>query len=66
MNRIHIILSVLSVILRKEIIGLVEMKGYQEELMEKEREAEEQNLNPELEYDIAKAHEENKTNRQQH
>ena len=40
------------------------LKDHHQDLMEKEKKAEEQNIDPELEYDIAKAHEENKADRE--
>ncbi len=39
------------------------LRDHHEELLEKERKVEEQNIDPELEYDIAQAHAENKADR---
>ena len=40
------------------------LQDHHEELMEKARKVEEQNIDPELEYDIAEAHAENKADRE--
>jgi HAE1 family hydrophobic/amphiphilic exporter-1 len=42
------------------------LKAHHEELMEKARKVEEQNIDPELEYDITQAHAENKASRTKH
>ncbi|HEY8780786.1 MAG TPA: efflux RND transporter permease subunit [Mucilaginibacter sp.] len=42
------------------------LQAHHEELMEKEKRVEEQNIDPELEYDIAQAHAENKADRERH
>ncbi len=42
------------------------LQAHHEELMEKERRVEEQNIDPELEYDIAQAHADNKADRAKH
>lgn len=42
------------------------LREHHEELMEKARRVEEQNIDPELEYDIAQAHAENKASRAEH
>jgi HAE1 family hydrophobic/amphiphilic exporter-1 len=42
------------------------LKAHHEELMEKARKVEEQNIDPELEYDITQAHAENKASRAKH
>ncbi|SHN27210.1 efflux RND transporter permease subunit [Mucilaginibacter sp. OK098] len=42
------------------------LQDHHEELMEKAQKVEEQNIDPELEYDIAMAHAENKSSREEH
>jgi len=42
------------------------LKAHHEELMEKAKRVEEQNIDPELEYDIAQAHAEHKVDRERH
>lgn len=42
------------------------LRGHHEELMEKARRVEESNIDPELEYDIAQAHADNKADRARH
>jgi hydrophobic/amphiphilic exporter-1 (mainly G- bacteria), HAE1 family len=42
------------------------LQAHHEELMEKSKKVEESNIDPELEYDIEQAHQENKADREQH
>jgi len=61
------IVPVLFVLFTKFSYGkkqLAWLQAHHEDLMEKERKAEEQHLDPELEYDIAQAHAQNKAERE--
>ncbi|MDP9081433.1 MAG: efflux RND transporter permease subunit [Bacteroidota bacterium] len=63
------IVPVLFVLFTRFSYGKKELKWLQdhhEELMEKAKKVEEQNIDPELEYDIAMAHAENKSSREAH
>ena len=63
------IVPVLFVVITRLSYGkkeLAYLKEHHEELMEKARRGEKQNIDPELEYDIAMAHHENKASRAAH
>jgi len=63
------IVPVLFVLFTRFSYGKKQLKWLQdhhEELMEKAKKVEEQNIDPELEYDIAMAHAENKSSREEH
>ena len=63
------IVPVLFVLFTRFSYGKKQLKWLQdhhEELMEKAQKVEEQNIDPELEYDIAMAHAENKSSREEH
>jgi HAE1 family hydrophobic/amphiphilic exporter-1 len=63
------IVPVLFVLFTRFSYGKKQLKWLQDhhdELMEKARRVEEQNIDPELEYDIAQAHAENKASREEH
>ena len=63
------IVPVLFVLITRFSYGkkqLAWLQAHHEELLEKARKVEEQNIDPELEYDIAQAHAENKADRERH
>jgi len=63
------VVPVLFVIFTRVSYGkkqLAWLKAHRDDLLEKARRAEAQNIDPELEYDIAHAHEQNKADRAKH
>jgi HAE1 family hydrophobic/amphiphilic exporter-1 len=63
------IVPVLFVLFTRFSYGKKQLKwleDHHDELMEKAKRVEEQNIDPELEYDIAQAHAENKASRAEH